>query len=168
MLVIPTWREHFPELSGISNQVSKVLDAKTYARKFKHGSIIFDPGKPVENILLLMSGTARVQQLSEVGRKIVLYRVHSGESCMLTTACLLAFKNYSTEAIAETDLEAIFIPRDDFDALMSMSREFRAFVFQAYTKRITELFLVTKEIAFKPVDIRVAQKLNELKGRVVH
>lgn len=111
-----------------------------------------------------MSGTVRVQQLSAAGREIVLYRVHSGESCVLTTACLLAFENYSAEGIAETDLEAILIPRDDFDELMSMSREFRAYVFEAYSRRITDLFMVIEEIAFKRMDIRLAQRLIELKG----
>jgi CRP/FNR family transcriptional regulator len=45
---------------------------------------------------------------------------------------------------------------------MSVSKEFRAFVFEAYSKRITDLFMVIEEIAFKRMDIRVAQKLLEL------
>jgi CRP/FNR family transcriptional regulator len=88
--------------------------------------------------------------------------VHAGESCVLTTACLLAFEDYSAEGIAETEIEAIMIPRDVFDELMAISKEFRAFVFEAYSKRITDLFLVIEEIAFKRMDIRVAQKLLEL------
>ncbi len=81
---------------------------------------------------------------------------------MLTTACLLAFENYSAEGIAETDIEAILIARDDFDTLISISKDFRAFVFDAYSRRMTDLFLVIEEIAFKRMDIRIAQKLLEL------
>ena len=120
--------------------------------------------------MLLVSGTVRVQQLSEAGREIVLYRVHAGESCVLTTACLLAFEDYSAEGMAETDIDAILIPRDTFDQMMARSKPFRAFVFEAYSKRITELFMVIEEIAFKRMDIRVAQKLLELQGddRMLH
>ena len=164
IIAFPTWRSHFPGLAGISDLVSKVLDARAQRVRFKQGAVLFGPGSPAENLLLLMSGTVRVQQLSAAGREIVLYRVHSGESCVLTTACLLAFENYSAEGIAETDLEAILIPRDDFDELMSMSREFRAYVFEAYSRRITDLFMVIEEIAFKRMDIRLAQRLIELKG----
>ena len=163
MLATSTWREHSPGLDGISDLVSKVLDAKAHRSVFGKGSRIFGPSSPAENLLLLVSGTVRDQQLSETGCEIVLYRVHSGESCVLTTACLLAYENYSAEGIAETDLEAILIPRDDFDELMSMLREFRTLVFEAYSKRITDLFLVIEEIAFKRMDIRLAQKLIELK-----
>tara|TARA_R110002072_G_scaffold6717_8_gene38441 strand:- start:2158 stop:2826 length:669 start_codon:yes stop_codon:yes gene_type:complete len=162
MLNKPTWREKFPGLAGLSQTVTELLDREARSVELKQGTQIFGPGNPAENLLLMVSGTVRVQQLSEAGREIVLYRVHAGESCVLTTACLLAFEDYSAEGIAETDIEAILIPRDTFDELMSVSKEFRAFVFEAYSKRITDLFLVIEEIAFKRMDIRVAEKLLEL------
>lgn len=157
-----TWRTQFPGLSKVSDDVSRLLDRSARSLALPTGTRIFGPDSPAENLLLLVSGTVRVQQLSEDGREIVLYRVHAGESCVLTTACLLAFEKYSAEGIAETDIEAIEIPRDDFDKLMSVSKEFRAFVFEAYSKRITDLFLVIEEIAFRRMDIRLAQKLLEL------
>lgn len=159
-----SWREKFPGLAGLSDKVSTLLDSRAHSASVKKGTVIFGPGNPAENLLLLVSGTVRVQQLSEAGREIVLYRVHAGESCVLTTACLLAFEDYSAEGVAETDVEAILIPRDAFDELMSVSKAFRSFVFEAYSKRITDLFLVIEEIAFKRMDIRVAQKLLELQN----
>jgi CRP/FNR family transcriptional regulator len=38
--------------------------------------------------------------VAEDGREIVLYRVHPGESCVLTTAGLLEGARYDAEAIA--------------------------------------------------------------------
>jgi len=142
MLEKLTWRRHFPGLTGLSKTVSDLLDRQSVPAALKAGAVIFGPGNPPQNLLLLVSGTVRVQQLSEAGREIVLYRVHAGESCVLTTACLLAFEEYSAEGIAETDVEAILIPRDTFDELMSVSKDFRAFVFEAYSKRNTDLFMV--------------------------
>ena len=162
MLMTNSWRTAFPCLEGISDGVSELLDKRSHQITLHKEALIFGPGNPAENQLLLLSGTVRVQQLSEDGREIVLYRVHSSESCVLTTACLSAFEDYSAEGIAETEIEAIMIPRNVFDELMAISKEFRAFVFEAYSKRITDLFLVIEEIAFKRMDIRVAQKLLEL------
>jgi len=162
MLKDLTWRHKFPGLAGLSPTVSDLLDRRATFAALSNGAVIFGPGHAAENLLLLVSGTVRVQQLSEAGREIVLYRVHAGESCVLTTACLLAYEEYSAEGIAETDVEAILIPRDAFDELMSVSKEFRAFVFEAYSKRITDLFMVIEDIAFKRMDICVAQKLLEL------
>jgi CRP/FNR family transcriptional regulator len=111
---------------------------------------------------LLLDGTVRVQQRSETGREVFLYRVHAGESCVLTTACMLAFEEYSADGIAETDVRAVAIPRKTFDALVARSPVFREFVFTAYSRRITDLFTLVDDIVFQRMDVRLAARLLEL------
>ncbi|WP_063295902.1 Crp/Fnr family transcriptional regulator [Pseudovibrio sp. Ad37] len=156
--------DRFQGLSKLENHIREILVNRSTIVSVPAGTIIFGPGKAPENLLLLLSGSVRVQQLSEGGREIILYRVHAGESCVLTTACLLAYEDYSAEGIAETDTQAVAIPRMVFDDLIAQSETFRRFVFSAYSKRITDLFLVIEEIAFQRMDIRLAQKLLELAG----
>jgi CRP/FNR family transcriptional regulator len=87
---------------------------------------------------------------------------------VLTTACLLAYEDYSAEGLAETAIRAVAIPRTVFEDLIARSGLFRRFVFTAYSKRITDLFLVIEEVAFKRIDIRLAQKLLELGRKTGH
>ncbi len=156
------WVEQFPGLSRLEPAVRDVLTAKSTVVTVREGSVIFGPGKSPENLLLLLEGRVRVQQVSEAGREIVLYRVEAGQSCVLTTACLLAHEGYSAEGIAETDVRAVAIPRTVFDDLIAQSVAFRTFIFTAYSKRITDLFQIIEDIAFQRVDIRLAQKLLDL------
>jgi len=156
------WIDRFPGLSKLPAPIRDLLVEKSMIVELPKNTVIFGPGKPPENLLLLIEGTVRVSQTTEGGREIVLYRVHAGESCVLTTACLLAYEDYSAEGIAENDVVAAAIPRDVFDKLVSDSADFRQFVFSAYSRRITDLFYVIEEIAFRRVDIRLAQKLLEL------
>nr|WP_319246597.1 Crp/Fnr family transcriptional regulator [uncultured Celeribacter sp.] len=156
------WIDRFAGLSSLEPQVRGRLVSQARIVSLPEGTVLFGPGKSPENLLLLLDGTVRVQQTTEGGREIVLYRVHAGESCVLTTACLLAYEDYSAEGIAETDVEAVAIPRREFDDLVAQSQSFRNFVFSAYSRRITDLFHVIEEIAFQKVDIRLAQKLLEL------
>jgi CRP/FNR family transcriptional regulator len=130
--------------------------------KAPKGATIFGPGKSPENMLFLLDGTVRVQQVSETGHEIVLYRIEAGQSCVLTTACLLAFDDYAAEGVAETPIRAAAIPRDVFDDLVSQSKPFRDFVFAAFSKRITDLFLMIDEVAFQKMDVRLADKLIKL------
>jgi CRP/FNR family transcriptional regulator len=125
------------------------------------GTVIFGPGKSPENMLLLLEGTVRVQQLAENGREVVLYRVTAGESCVMTTACMLAYEDYSAEGVAETDIVAAAVPRAVFDELITTSKDFRSFVFTAFSRRMTDLFHVIEDIAFRRMDIRLAQKITE-------
>jgi len=159
-----SWIDQFQGLSRLPDAIRNYLLEESKIVTVPANTVIFGPGKSPENLLLLLEGTVRVQQTSDAGREIVLYRVHAGESCVLTTACLLAYEDYSAEGIAETQTRAVAIPRAAFDKLVSDSIEFRQFVFTAYSKRITDLFVVIEEIAFRRLDIRLAQKLIELCG----
>lgn len=156
------WTLQFPGLSRLGADLRKVLLEESAVVDVSAGTIIFGPGKSPENLLLLLDGRVRVQQTSDEGREIVLYRVEAGESCVMTTACLLAYEDYSATGIAETNIRAAAIPRTVFDDLASRSVEFRTFIFTAYARRMSDLFLVIEEIAFQRLDIRLAQKLIEL------
>jgi len=158
------WTTRFAGLEGLDPQVRATLVARARALRVARGTAVFGAGRSPENLLLLLEGTVRVQQTSPSGREIVLYRVHAGESCVLTTACLMAYEDHAAEGIAETDVEAVLIPRAVFDDLIARSESFRTFVFSAYARRMTDLFLVIDEIAFQRMDVRLAQKLVELSG----
>jgi CRP/FNR family transcriptional regulator len=157
----------FPGLARLDVDVRDTLIARARLARHKAGAVLFGPGTEPQSLLLLTKGTIKVQKVSEQGREIVLYRVSAGESCILTSACLLAYQGQSAEdqtaeGVAETDIEAVAIPRAVFEDLISRSGGFRQFVFAAYAKRLTDLFMVIDDVAFQRVDLRLAQKLLDL------
>lgn len=156
------WITQFPILDRLPDATRAMLVAQSSVVRLPSQSQIFGPGQAPENFLLLIEGTVRVQQVSEGGREIVLYRIHAGESCALTTACLMGFEDYQAAGLAETDVRAAAIPRRVFDDLIAQSPEFRRFVFSAFSARVTDLFRIIEEVAFSRMDIRVAHKLIEL------
>lgn len=158
------WIQRFEGLAKLEPELRRVLTERGRIVAIPEGTVLFGPGKAPESLILLLDGVVRVQQVADTGREIVLYRVHAGESCVLTTACLLAYEDYLAEGIAETAVRAVAIPRAVFDDLVAGSPVFRRFVFTAYSRRITDLFLVIQEVAFRRIDIRLAQKLLELAG----
>ncbi|MEZ5908615.1 MAG: Crp/Fnr family transcriptional regulator [Hyphomicrobiaceae bacterium] len=157
-----SWVDRFAGLGRLEQAVRDKLVTTSQIVRLPAGSVIFGPGMAPKDLLLLIDGSVRVQQTSEGGREIVLYRVSAGESCVLTTACLLAYEGYLAEGVAETDIEAVAIPRATFDTLVAQSPEFRRFVFTAFSERITDLFRLIDEVAFKKIDIRLAHRLLTL------
>jgi len=156
------WVERFPGLARLEAPTKELLTSRSRLIEVPQGTTLFGPGNSPENMLFLLDGTVRVQQVSETGHQIVLYRIHAGQSCVLTTACLLAYDDYAAEGIAETAVQAAAVPRSVFDDLVSQSKSFRDFVFAAFSKRITDLFLMIDEVAFQRIDVRLAHKLIEL------
>lgn len=163
------WIDRFAGLRGLPAEVRADLVAGSNVVSLPAGTTVFAPGQSADSLLLLLEGTVRVQQRSETGREVFLYRVHAGESCVLTTACMLAFQEYSADGIAETDVTAVAIPRATFDDLVARSAVFRQFVFTAYSRRITDLFTLIDDIVFQRMDVRLAARLLELAdaGQVV-
>ena len=165
-----SWIDRFAGLRGLPADIRADLARGSDQLSIPAGTLIFAPGQSADNLLLLQDGTVRVQQRSETGREVFLYRVHAGESCILTTACMLAFEDYAADGIAETDVTAIAIPRRSFDDLVARSALFRQFVFTAYSRRITDLFALIDDIVFQRMDVRLAARLLDLAddGQVVH
>jgi len=161
----PHWTQSFPGLRQLPVSVLDKLAVSSTIVKIPGHSIIFGPGHAPETFLLLLEGTVRVSQVSEGGREIVLYRATAGESCALTTACLMGYEDYHATGVAETDITAVSIPRGVFDDIVATSREFRQFVFTAFSRRITDLFQVIEQVAFSRFDVRLARRLLELADR---
>lgn len=155
----PEWIDRFPGLADLTPAERRLLAQRAQVISLPAQTTIFAPGLPAESFLLVLDGTVRVQQVSGGGREIVLYRVSGGESCIMTTACLLAQDTYNAEGITETAIDAVALPRAAFDELMGRSAEFRRFVFADYASRLTDLLHVVEEVAFERIDKRLAQKL---------
>lgn len=156
------WVERFPGLARLDAGTKALLTDRSAIITVPEMSMIFGPGHSPENMLFLLDGTVRVQQISDTGHEIVLYRIYPGQSCVLTTACLLAYDDYSAAGLAETAVKAAAVPRVVFDDLVAQSKPFRDFVFAAFSKRITDLFRMVDEVAFQRIDVRLAQKLIDL------
>lgn len=163
------WTTHFAELGHLPAAMRSGLLRDSRRLVFPAGTRLFGPGQPAGHLLLLISGQVRVTQISDSGREVVLYRVGAGESCVLTSACMLAYDDLATEGIAETEIEAIGIPRATFDEMMALSPEFRGFVMRAWSRRVTDLLSLIDDIAFQRIDLRLATRLLALAdGDTVH
>lgn len=142
------WTEAFTSLRDLPAETRSRLLAGCSIVELAEGTRIFGPGQAPDKFVMLLDGSIRVQQVGGNGREIVLYRVAAGETCALTTACLLGYEDYHAEAVAETDIRAALIRRGLFDQLIADSPEFRRFVFTTFSLRVTSLFRLVEEVVF--------------------
>ncbi len=156
------WTERFKGTAALPRQVRQRLNATARIIHMKKGDQVFGPMNVPDSLFFLYEGRIRVSQSSDTGREIVLYRVDAGESCVLTTACMLAEEAYNAEGIAETDVTAVVLPKPAFDRLASEEDAFRNFVFSAYSRRLIDLLRVVDDVAFGRIDVRLAERLLTL------
>lgn len=156
------WTERFAGTAALPRAVRDRLIASARIVHVKKGEQVFGPNNIPDSLFFLYEGRIRVSQSSDSGREIVLYRVDAGESCVLTTACMLAEEAYNAEGIAETDVTAVILPKPAFDRLAAEEDSFRNFVFAAYSRRLIDLLRVVDDVAFGRIDVRLAQRLLSL------
>lgn len=156
------WTGSFQGTSNLPRAVRDQLVQRSRIIEFARGEVIFSPRKPPDHLLFLLEGRVRVSQMSESGREIVLYRVTAGESCVLTTACILTEEAYNAEGVAETPVRAVALRKAAFDDLAAKAPEFRDFIFAAYSRRLIDLLRVIDDVAFGRIDMRLASRLLAL------
>jgi CRP/FNR family transcriptional regulator, anaerobic regulatory protein len=158
------WIEDAPLLRRLDEPTKALLRDAAIRKQIPRGAVLFRPGDPCVQFPLIVSGTVRVQRVTESGREIVLYRVSNNETCILTTASLLSDDAYAAEGVAETDVVAQIVPAERFAGLMNVSSDFRALVFDGYSKRIATLMSRIEEIVCTRINVRLAERLLALKG----
>lgn len=145
-----------PALAGLEPEMrGMLLDAARFAR-IPAGSVLFRPGDSCAGWLIVARGSVRVQLVDAEGHEIVLYRVGRGESCILTTCCLMAGNGYEAEGVVETELHALLVPRALFEQLLDRSRAFRHLVFSSFAVRLADLLGLVSQVAFARMDVRLA------------
>ncbi len=129
----PGWIERFSALRGLAGSVWRRTLKSARVATIPADTVIFHDGSECRGYLLVLSGTVRVQKTSGDGHKIILYRVRPGESCVLTTSCLLAGERYPAQAVTESEVSAVSIPVGAFRDALAGTPGFREFVFETYT-----------------------------------
>lgn len=151
------WIAEFDGLDRLSPEDRDGLARDARPVRLPAGARVFEPGSPCGAYVLVRDGSIRVAMTADTGREILLYRVRPGESCVLTTSCLLGDEAYAAEGTTETDVEGILLPAASFRALLARSEPFRDFVFRGFGRRVSDILATMEEAVFHRLDARLAK-----------
>jgi CRP/FNR family transcriptional regulator len=146
---------------GWPRPLVEAVAARSQAMRFPDGQPLFGPGDRAAAFMIPLSGCVRVEHVGASGRSVVLYRVGPGDSCVVTTACLLSGAPYQAYGVAEGAVEAAVLSPEGFRALLTEQPGFRDEVLTVFSARIVELVTVIDELLLHRVDVRLAAWLAE-------
>lgn len=153
------WESHFPEFSGSGESAMLSLMESAALITIPAGQQVFASGGVCENYLLLLKGSVKAQLISENGREMMLYQMTPGDSCVLTTSCLLSGDSYPAEAFTEEDSSAFVISSHAFYRCLEKSAFFREFVFKNFSARLSNIIGRFGEVVFSGIDNRLSKEL---------
>lgn len=156
------WLEKFPALLDLEPQARDILATSARIVDAPIGTIGYSEGMPCNAYVMRLSGQSRVYKMSASGREILLYRVASGETCVITTTCILGNSDYPASTIVEQPIRDVIVPKAAFNQLMIDSAVFRRFVMENYGALISDLIVLLDEVAFHSLDARLAKLLLDV------
>ncbi|MBD5802104.1 transcriptional activator FtrB [Azoarcus sp. Aa7] len=157
---------HYPMIAALPEAARRRLLAAGRWARVPAGTLLFDDRQACEGFPFVVEGSVRVVKCAPNGRELPLYRVTPGETCIISSSCLLGHEDYNARGIAETDTVLLMLPKPEFDALLA-EPAFRSFVFHLFAERIADLMQLIEEVAFHRLDQRLAAQLLG-KGRLLH
>lgn len=158
------WLKSFPELQRISDSNWQRAAEQAQTMTVPKGTVLFRDGDFCKGYVFVTDGAVRVQKMDPQGREIVLYRVEDGQTCMLTTSCLIGGEAYPAEGVAETAVTLAILPAPVFEKAMSDSAAFRRFVLASIGRRIGDLMMLVEDVAFGRMDVRLARLILKRSG----
>ena len=158
--------DRYPMIRELSPEgCRQLLDAARWMR-VPAGSLLFDDRQSCEGFPFVLDGSVRVVKCAPNGRELPLYRVSPGETCIISSSCLLGHEDYNARGITESDTLLMLLPKSEFDRLLG-EPAFRNFVFHLFAERIADLMQLIEEVAFHRLDQRLAAQLLG-KGPILH
>lgn len=151
--------QQYPMLRELPAAELEAWLAATSVVSVPAGAVLFDESQPCQGFPLILSGSIRVIKAAPNGRELQLYRVVPGESCILTSSCLLGHTRYQARGVAEHALEMVLLPARVFHTLLGNNEAFRSYVFHLFSERLTDLMQLVSAVAFQKLDQRLARLL---------
>ncbi|OGS95431.1 MAG: transcriptional regulator [Gallionellales bacterium RIFCSPLOWO2_02_FULL_57_47] len=149
--------QQYPMLRELPAAERESLHASASTMHVPAGTVVFDENQPCQGFPLLLSGSIRVIKAAPNGRELQLYRVLPGESCILTSSCLLGHTRYQARGVSEEALEMVLLPATSFHTLFGKHEAFRNYVFLLFSDRLTDLMQLVSAVAFQKLDQRLAR-----------
>jgi signal transduction histidine kinase len=121
------------------------LERTLQLRRFPAGAMIFGEGDPGDGVYIIGKGTVQIVCQVGDGQRRVLSRLEDGD--FFGEMAVLDDQARSATAMAETDVEVHFIPRDDLLGALSRSPELAVRLVKEFSLRMRDFNLqYTKEV----------------------
>lgn len=159
--------EAYPSLADLPEPLRAEVARSVTVLRLPAGSTLFREQDACGGFPMVLQGRVRISRLLADGRELVLYDVGPGESCVLSTSCLLGNARYNAHGACETEVELALLPRALFDRLVAEHPPFRAAVFNLFGERLVRLVELAEAVGFHRVEQRLAAALLGV-GRELH
>ncbi len=156
----PIFRESFPFWNKISEDERDYICENSFALSYPKGTTVHD-GTECSGVFFVRSGCLRVYIMSDEGKDVTLYRLHSGDMCMLAASCVLQSITFDILIDAEENSECYIVSGSVFASVAENNPDIKIFALETAVNRFSDVMWVMQQILFMSMDKRLAIFLSD-------
>lgn len=149
-------KDALPFWSDLTSDQKELLLSGSSILHYSRNQTIHSAETECIGMLHVLSGSMRVYMLSEEGRDITLYRIHAGESCILSASCVLKSITFDVFIDAVEDCEVLQIGASMVASVMDQNIHAECYAYKMATERFSDVMWAMQQIFFMSFDKRLA------------
>lgn len=145
-----------PFWDRLTDDEKVLLCSNTRLTVYEKGENVHGNRGECTGALFVKSGALRAYMLSDEGREITLYRLFTGDNCMLSANCVLSTITFDVFIDAEMRSEVYIINPTALKKLTRENMHVENFALQTATERFSDVMWAMQQILFMSFDRRLA------------
>jgi len=154
-----------PLAGRLSFEEEKLFRQHMRLTRYRENKLLVPSDANCDEVLIVQKGAIRVYKVSEEGREVTLYRLSSGDTCLMTVSCLAGVEGLEANVEIEADTEIVSIPGSVFQSLLDQNPALHRYMMQKAFLRLNQVMRVVELVTFSSIRERVALYLHEAKAR---
>jgi len=142
-------------------ELLKVSESKV-TKKVKKGETLFEEGDKLDGVFCVRNGVSKLSKLSANGKDQIVKLASKGE--VIGQRSVVAEETTNLSAVAVSDMEVCFIPKDSIVHTLSQNPDFAVEVLRHMAHDLKEADDVIVNMSQKTVKQRIAEALLYLKS----
>ena len=139
----------------------KEIESVGIYREVESNQKIMEIGDYVTSMPLLIHGAIKILREDRKGNELLLYFLERGDTCAMTLTCCMGQQKSEIRAVTESPCSLIMIPIGKMEEWTAKYKSWRAFVFESYHSRFSEMLDTIDTIAFMNMDERIMRHLRD-------
>ena len=162
----------FPFIANLEAELRREFENACTLHFMEQGRQLAGSGAPCQFMTFVIAGCIKIYTLSLEGREITLFRVKTGDCCIMSAACILSGRPFPAMAVVEETVTAVALSGAAFLEFFGRSAELRHHVMDMFADRFAAMSTLVEEVTFNRMDKRLAkflaQKQHHEKLEITH
>lgn len=161
MEILSKLAKDYDFLDALSGETKRVIAEHLKINDYNAGYKLINGTQSCQGFSFILKGVLRVYRINDEGREVTLYKLKQGDSCFLTTLCILSDQDNYAFAEVEKDAVLGIIPMEIFKKYILEDKAYLKYIFKNLYGKFDNVIATLEKITFDSIEKRIIHYLRQ-------